>query len=67
MGNEQENNVKELHDKTCKEGKSFYLDPETKSTVFTRNFLLERGHCCESSCRHCPYGFKYICQEIPLL
>ena len=58
MGNEQEKNVKELHDKTCKEGKPFYLDPETKSTVFTRDFHLERGYCCESSCRHCQYGFN---------
>ncbi|MCE9533565.1 MAG: hypothetical protein K8T89_20940 [Planctomycetes bacterium] len=23
--------------------------------VFTRAFLLKRGHCCDSGCRHCPY------------
>lgn len=25
--------------------------------VFTETFLRERGYCCESGCRHCPYGF----------
>lgn len=25
--------------------------------VFTAEYLLERGHCCQSGCRHCPYGF----------
>jgi hypothetical protein len=24
--------------------------------VFTEKFLRERGYCCESGCRHCPYG-----------
>ena len=23
--------------------------------VFTAKFLLRRGYCCESGCRHCPY------------
>jgi hypothetical protein len=26
--------------------------------VLTRSFLLERGFCCESGCRNCPYGFR---------
>ncbi len=25
--------------------------------VFTEHFLKKRGYCCESGCRHCPYGF----------
>jgi len=25
--------------------------------VFTEQYLLKRGKCCESGCRHCPYGF----------
>jgi hypothetical protein len=24
--------------------------------VFTARFLRDRGYCCESGCRHCPYG-----------
>lgn len=34
----------------------FYFTPEGY-TVFTAQFLLRRGHCCQSGCRHCPYGF----------
>ena len=26
--------------------------------VMTAKYLLKRGYCCESGCRHCPYGFK---------
>lgn len=26
--------------------------------VFTEKYHKERGHCCKSGCRHCPYGFK---------
>jgi hypothetical protein len=26
--------------------------------VFTEFYLISRGYCCRSGCRHCPYGFK---------
>jgi hypothetical protein len=26
--------------------------------VFTKAYHLRRGHCCQSGCRHCPYGFE---------
>ncbi|MEP5613963.1 MAG: DUF5522 domain-containing protein [Cyclobacteriaceae bacterium] len=26
--------------------------------VFTKKYHLDRGFCCKSGCRHCPYGFK---------
>ncbi|MBT8265932.1 MAG: urocanate hydratase [Bacteroidia bacterium] len=35
----------------------FYLSPEGYR-VFTEQYLLKRGYCCESNCRHCPYGFN---------
>lgn len=37
------------------EGVDFYL--EGTLLVFTEAFLRKRGYCCESGCRHCPYGF----------
>jgi len=37
------------------EGRDYYL--ERGRMVFTEAFLKARGHCCESGCRHCPYGF----------
>ncbi len=38
------------------EGEDYYL--ENGKYVFTAHFLRKRGYCCESGCRHCPYGFK---------
>lgn len=26
--------------------------------VFTRDYHLKRGFCCQSGCRHCPWGFR---------
>ncbi|HLJ74252.1 MAG TPA: DUF5522 domain-containing protein [Thermoanaerobaculia bacterium] len=35
------------------EGEDFYR--EGPYIVFTAKYLLKRGYCCESGCRHCPY------------
>jgi len=37
------------------EGADYYV--ENGLYVFTERYLLNRGYCCESGCRHCPYGF----------
>jgi hypothetical protein len=34
----------------------FYLSPEG-FLVFTEKYHLRRGYCCQSGCKHCPYGF----------
>jgi hypothetical protein len=34
----------------------YYLSPEG-FIVFTEKYHLKRGHCCQSGCKHCPYGF----------
>ena len=39
-----------------KEGEDFYR--EGPYIVFTEKYLKKRGYCCESGCRHCPYGFR---------
>jgi len=39
------------------EGVDYYR--EGPYLVFTAKFLRERGYCCESGCRHCPYGFRH--------
>lgn len=38
------------------EGIDYYL--EGGLFVLTRFFLLKRGYCCHSGCRHCPYQEK---------
>jgi hypothetical protein len=35
------------------EEKDFYW--ENEFLVFTRHYHLNRGRCCGSGCRHCPY------------
>jgi len=37
------------------EGLDYYI--ENGLMVFTAHYLRNRGYCCESGCRHCPYGF----------
>jgi hypothetical protein len=38
------------------EGEDFYR--EGPYIVFTETYLRRRGYCCESGCRHCPYGYR---------
>lgn len=39
------------------EGIDYYFD-ENGLMVLAAKYLLERGTCCKSGCRHCPYGFS---------
>lgn len=34
-----------------------YYKTEEGFIVFTEQYLLRRGYCCRSGCRHCPYGY----------
>lgn len=38
--------------------KEDYYFNEDGFIVFTGEYLLKRGYCCESGCKHCPYGFR---------
>ena len=38
------------------EGEDYYFDGPY--LVFTEAYHLKRGFCCQSGCRHCPYGFN---------
>jgi hypothetical protein len=41
-------------DAPLREGIDYYL--ENGLFVFTASYLLRRGYCCKSGCRHCPYA-----------
>jgi hypothetical protein len=43
------------HEAAVQAGDDGYVDPRTGFFVFTRAYLLARGECCDSGCRHCPY------------
>ncbi len=47
--------IRRRHDRAVADGEPSYVDPATGYQVFTAQYLLDRGHCCDSMCRHCPY------------
>lgn len=44
---------------TIVEGEDFYYN-EKGLITFTARFLLRRGYCCGSGCRHCPYHYEAV-------
>jgi len=49
-----------FHDDACREGKLKYTDPESGYSVFTELAHKERGFCCGSGCRHCPFSHENV-------
>jgi hypothetical protein len=43
------------------EGEDYYLN-EKGLLVFTEKYLLDRGYCCGSGCKHCPYDYEAVPQ-----
>lgn len=41
----------------------YYLTPEGYR-CFTEQYHLKRGYCCESGCKHCPYGYNKATNSI---
>lgn len=50
----------DLHLRACRAGKASYRDPETGYRVLTTLAHLQRGYCCGSGCRHCPFGHANV-------
>jgi hypothetical protein len=53
----------EPHQKACENQQDTYIDPETGLQVLTAFYLLRRGYCCTSRCRHCPYGIHELVEK----
>eukprot|EP01062_Namystynia_karyoxenos_P066012 TRINITY_DN60034_c0_g1_i1.p1 TRINITY_DN60034_c0_g1~~TRINITY_DN60034_c0_g1_i1.p1 ORF type:complete len:345 (+),score=79.63 TRINITY_DN60034_c0_g1_i1:80-1114(+) len=47
--------IEAAHSAACARGEETYTDPSTGLVVFTRVAHENRGKCCGSGCRHCPY------------
>uniref|UniRef100_A0A3P8SCQ0 Chromosome 1 open reading frame 53 n=1 Tax=Amphiprion percula TaxID=161767 RepID=A0A3P8SCQ0_AMPPE len=45
-----------IHREACEAKKQMYVDPSSGYKVFTEYAHRQRGKCCGSACRHCPYG-----------
>lgn len=50
------------HAAACARGATTYRDPTTGYVVFTELAHLERGTCCGSGCRHCPFAHAAVPQ-----
>ncbi|KAM8818031.1 uncharacterized protein C1orf53 homolog [Rhynchonycteris naso] len=48
--------IVDLHAAACASGHLNYVDPATGYLVLTWVAHWQRGKCCGSACRHCPYG-----------
>ncbi|XP_017268798.1 uncharacterized protein C1orf53 homolog [Kryptolebias marmoratus] len=53
---EEELQIHRIHREASQAKKQMYVDPSTGYKVFTEYAHLQRGKCCGSACRHCPYG-----------
>jgi hypothetical protein len=53
MSDDPKKAAEDKETKTFVEGIDFYF--EEGLMVLTRKYLLDRGFCCDSGCRHCPY------------
>lgn len=47
--------AKRAHDAAVAAGQPGYIDPSTGLFVMTARYLEQRGKCCGSGCRHCPW------------
>jgi hypothetical protein len=43
------------HEAALRTGAPGYVDPVSGFFVFTAQELWDRGRCCHSGCRHCPF------------
>ncbi len=43
------------HKLACKNKQKWYIDQKTGLKVLTEYYLVKRGYCCGTGCRHCPY------------
>lgn len=55
-GNEQQQRSDRLERLGLQPGDYYFS--EEGYLVFTEQYHLKRGYCCQSGCRHCPYEFN---------
>lgn len=56
MSDDKDKLPEDIQNSLPKEGEDYYI--EDGFYVFTESYLKKRGYCCESGCRHCPFGFE---------
>jgi ATP-binding cassette subfamily B (MDR/TAP) protein 1 len=54
------NGFADVHRIACENGDLTYTDPVTGYSVFTEIAHKQRGKCCGSGCRHCPFNHENV-------
>ena len=58
--------MQKVRPQTLVPGIDYYM--EQGKFVFTADYHLKRGYCCNSGCRHCPYKAAEVIQvDVPSL
>ena len=55
---DKETNAKKVSNNQKLEQNIHYYFNENGLMVFTELYHQTRGYCCESACKHCPFGYK---------
>lgn len=50
--------IQRIHAAACARHDTGYIDPTTGLFVLTAWYLRQRGFCCGTGCRHCPYSLE---------
>ena len=64
LSNASFTDIEEIHRHAILDKQSTYIDPATGFTVFTELAHLKRGRCCGNQCRHCPYGWSSVRNDL---
>jgi hypothetical protein len=54
-GSPRYDDILKAHQDAIASGRDLYRDPLTGLLVMTARFLWDRGSCCDTGCRHCPW------------
>lgn len=49
-------NIVRIHEAACRRQDTGYIDPVSGLFVLSAWYLAQRGYCCGTGCRHCPYS-----------
>lgn len=55
-GTQERAAIVDAHEEALDRGRAGYTDPRTGLFVMTAAYLWDRGDCCDSGCRHCPFA-----------
>ncbi|MEQ8717948.1 MAG: DUF5522 domain-containing protein [Acidimicrobiales bacterium] len=56
MNHPRRGEILDAHRRAVDAGEPGYIDPQTGLFVMTAAYLLDRGACCDTGCRHCPWA-----------